>query len=89
MSLRHRDAMKNDEVTVPLEDVVVATTEQRRVVDALRDLAPRQRDCLVLRFFYDLTQREIAATLGISPNSVKTHFRRGLANLGNQLGGDA
>jgi RNA polymerase sigma-70 factor (sigma-E family) len=88
MSLRHREAMQAENATVPLEDVVVATSEQRRVVDALRDLSPRQRDCLSLRFYYDLTEREIAATLGISPNSVKTHCRRGLATLGNQLGED-
>ncbi len=88
MSLRHREAMQAENATVPLEDVVVATSEQRRVVDALRDLSPRQRDCLALRFYYDLTEREIAATLGISPNSVKTHCRRGLAALGNQLGVD-
>ncbi len=87
MSLRHRDAMKPDGVAIPLEDIVVASADHRRVVDALRDLAPRQRDCLVLRFFHDLSEREIAETLGISPNSVKTHCRRGLATLGDRLGG--
>ncbi len=87
MSLRHRDAMKSDTIEIPLEDIVVASADHQRVVDALRDLAPRQRDCLVLRFFHDLSEREIAETLGISPNSVKTHCRRGLATLGDRLGG--
>ena len=87
MSLRHVDAMRSEAADVPLEDIVVASAEHQRVVDFLRDLAPRQRDCLVLRFFYELTEREVAATLGISPNSVKTHCRRGLATLSERLGG--
>ncbi len=87
MSLRHRHAMAAEGERSLLEDVVVASEEQRQVVEALRDLAPRQRDCLVLRFFFERTEREIGETLGISPNSVKTHCRRGLASLGERLGG--
>lgn len=59
--------------------------EGARVVAALRDLAPRQRDCLVLRYYLELSEREIATTLGISPNSVKTHCRRGMAALQTRL----
>ena len=88
MSLRHRDALKPDGPAAPLEDVVVDGVEHQRIIDALRDLAPRQRDCLVLRFFSGLNTQEIADTLGISPNSVKTHCRRGIATLGNRLGGE-
>ena len=86
MSLRHLNAMKSEDDAVPFEDVVVATADQQQVLDSLRELAPRQRDCLVLRFFYELTEKEIAATLGISPNSVKTHCRRGIATLSDKLG---
>jgi RNA polymerase sigma-70 factor (ECF subfamily) len=86
MSLRHRHAMLPPEESPPLEDEIVHSAEQRRVVDALRDLPARQRDCLVLRFFHDLKEREIAETLAISPNSVKTHIRRGLAALSQLLG---
>jgi RNA polymerase sigma-70 factor (sigma-E family) len=85
MSLRHHNAMLPPTETPPLEDEVVRSAEQQRVIDALRDLPARQRDCLVLRFFYDLKEREIAETLGISPNSVKTHARRGLAALSDRL----
>jgi RNA polymerase sigma-70 factor (sigma-E family) len=85
MSLRHREALKIEVDGSSLEDVIVAKGDQQQVVDALRELAPRQRDCLVLRFFYDLSEREIAETLGISPNSVKTHCRRGMGALGARL----
>ena len=51
------------------------------MLDALRDLPARQRSCLVLRYYDELGPDEIAATLGISRNSVKTHLQRGLAAL--------
>jgi len=87
MSLRHRAAtMPNDEHEA-LEDRIVRTDDQRKVIEALRGLSPRQRDCLVLRYFYDLKGPEIAETLGISVNSVKTHCRRGMAALETRLGG--
>jgi DNA-directed RNA polymerase specialized sigma24 family protein len=38
-----------------------------------RHLSRRQRECLVLRYYLDLPEAGIAATLGISPGSVKTH----------------
>ena len=66
-------------------DDVVLREDQRAVIAALRTLPDRQRECLVLRFYAELTESEIAATLAISPNSVKTHVRRGLAALEGRL----
>jgi DNA-directed RNA polymerase specialized sigma24 family protein len=40
----------------------------------------------VLRFYLELSESEIAGTLSISPNSVKTHCRRGLESLSAILG---
>src|SRR5581483_8638392 len=36
----------------------------------------RGRECLVLRHYSDMTETEIAATLGISVGSVRTHIKR-------------
>ncbi len=84
MSLRHTEpAIPIGNVTVEAE--VVAAENQREVIEALLELPARQRDCLVLRFYLDLTERESAETLGISPNSVKTHCRRGMATLEKRL----
>ena len=85
MSLRHREPPSADTAPDMPEDLVVAAEEGRRVVAALRDLPLRQRDCLVLRYYMDLSEREIAETLEISPNSVKTHCRRGMAALHQAL----
>jgi RNA polymerase sigma-70 factor (sigma-E family) len=86
MSLRHQEPPPPDPGADPLGDVIVDGEDHRRVIAALRDLPPRQRDCLTLRYYYDLTERETAETLGISPNSVKTHCRRGLATLEKRVG---
>jgi RNA polymerase sigma-70 factor (sigma-E family) len=60
--------------------------EHREVLAALRSLPHRQRDCLVLRYYLDLSEADIAATLGISAGSVKTHVHRGMATLTERLG---
>ncbi len=61
--------------------------DQHRVLSALRSLPDRQRKVLALRYYLDLSEAEIATTLGISPGSVKTHAHRGLATLAERLEG--
>ena len=85
MSLRHQDALVDRRPVEKPDDQVVRTESQADVLLALDSLSPRQRDCLVLRFYMDLSEREIAETLSISPNSVKTHCRRGLETLAELL----
>ncbi len=87
MSLRHREPPSPEASAAVTEDTVVAAEEGAQVIDALRDLPSRQRDCLVLRYYMELSEREIAETLGISPSSVKTHCRRGMAALQDRLEG--
>lgn len=86
MSLRHRDAERDERPPeTEVADRIVADAAQATLLDALRDLPPRQRDCLVLRFYLELSTTEIADTLSISPNSVKTHCRRGLIALRDRI----
>jgi RNA polymerase sigma-70 factor (sigma-E family) len=51
------------------------------VRDALATLAPRQRAVLVLRYYEGMSEREIAAQLGIAPGTVKSQARDALARL--------
>jgi RNA polymerase sigma factor (sigma-70 family) len=67
------------------EDEYVLREEQRAVVAALGRLSEKQRACLVLRYYEDLSERDIATTLAMSPNSVKTHIRRGMASMARLL----
>ncbi len=85
VSLRHRAPA--DDVRATAEDEVVLRDDQRQVIEALRTLPTRQRDCVVLRYYFESGIAEIAATLGISENSVKTHLKRGLASLERNLEG--
>ena len=51
------------------------------MLDALRALPARQREVLALRYYLDLSEADIAATLGISRGAVKSHASRGAAAL--------
>ena len=85
MSLRHSEALTPAATPEAPEDRVILNTEQARIIAALEDLPSRQRECLLLRFYFDQTEREIGATLDISRNSVKTHCRRGMESLRRNL----
>lgn len=63
------------------ETQVIRTVERDRVLDALRALPARQREVLVLRYYSDLSEAQIAQALDISPGAVKTHAHRGLTAL--------
>lgn len=67
------------------EATAMAGDPDRTVLRALRALPERQREVLALRYYLDLSEAEIAATLGISAGSVKTHAHRGLAALSAHL----
>jgi len=62
--------------------------DRDRVIQALRRLPPRQRECLVLRYYADLSEAQIAAAMGISPGAVKSHASRGMAALRATLVGE-
>ena len=60
--------------------------EHRQVLTAIRRLPARQREVLVLRFYLDLDEGEIAAAMRISRGTVKSTTSRALAALGRILG---
>lgn len=75
-------------------DVADAVVLRVALVAALRGLSRRQREALVLRYLVDLPEDDVAAAMGVSVGTVRTHVHRGLsalrASLGSELpkGGD-
>lgn len=68
------------------EEAGVASTESDRIIEALRQLPDKQASVLVLRYYLDLSEAEIADTLDIAKGSVKSHAHRGLKRLRELLG---
>ena len=71
------------------EQAVIVREDQREVLAALAGLPPRRREAIVLRYWLDLSEREIAQAMGTSPGTVKSNVSRGLAALAEVLGGKA
>jgi RNA polymerase sigma-70 factor (sigma-E family) len=83
--IHRRHPLETQRDTASAEDAVVLAEEQREMLELLRSLPRRQRECLTLRYYLDLSEAEIAATLGISAGSVKAYAHRGLATLASKL----
>ncbi len=89
-ALRHREVVIRHRAPVDLqiadpEELVVRSTEDARVLTALRRLSRRQQEVLVLRYYADLGEADIADALGVTRGAVKTHAHRGLAALREAL----
>jgi RNA polymerase sigma-70 factor (sigma-E family) len=67
------------------EQAAILGEEHRDVVAALRRLPARQRESLILRYFMDLSESEVAAAMGISQGTVKSTTSRALVALARQL----
>jgi RNA polymerase sigma-70 factor (sigma-E family) len=63
------------------ESSALAAEERRELLAALDGLPNRQREVLLLRYYLDLSEADIADTLRISRGAVKTHSSRGIAAL--------
>ena len=88
--LRRRRRLLGDPAGEPTgesaEAAVLVSEEHREVLAAVRRLPDRQREVLILRFYLDLDEGEIAAALRISRGTVKSTTSRGIAALGRMLG---
>ena len=67
------------------EQDLIARDEVDRVRRAIRGLPQRQRQVIVLRYYLDMSEAEIAETLNVSAGSVKRHASRGLAALARAM----
>jgi RNA polymerase sigma-70 factor (sigma-E family) len=59
--------------------------ERSAMVSVLRRLPARQREVLVLRYYADLSEAQVAAAMGISRRAVKSHAARAMSSLRAEL----
>lgn len=82
--LRRRSIARS--LPVPAPD---STTEPEipdpELVNAVRGLPPNQRDVIVARYVFDMSQDAIAEAFGTNPGTVKSRLARGLAQLRKEL----
>jgi RNA polymerase sigma-70 factor (sigma-E family) len=88
--LRHRMVVEKNLQDAPpdmpsAEHGAFVLLERSAVIAALRDLPVRQREAIVLRYYLDLSEAEIAAAMRISRGAVKSHTARGMAALRSSL----
>jgi RNA polymerase sigma-70 factor (sigma-E family) len=84
--LRHRKVVRSHQPDPArsadsAEAGALARLQQTEVMKLLDQLPDRQRSVLILRFYGQLSEAEIADTLGISRGAVKSHSSRGLKAL--------
>jgi RNA polymerase sigma-70 factor (sigma-E family) len=91
--LRHRVVMDRN-APKPAPDVpsaeqgAITLLERSSVINALRTLPERQREALVLRYYADMSEAQIASVMGISRGAVKSHTARGMTSLRAVLEGE-
>jgi RNA polymerase sigma-70 factor (sigma-E family) len=88
--LRHRVVVDRNAPKPPpdmpsAEHGALALLERSSVVKALRSLPLRQREVVVLRFYADLSEAQIATAMGITRGAVKSHTSRAMAALRSVL----
>jgi RNA polymerase sigma factor (sigma-70 family) len=76
--LRRRKPSPVDTDRIDAEVIMIERIDLQR---ALLDLPKRQRDAVVLRYIADLSEADVAALLGCSPGTVKSHLSRGTTRL--------
>jgi len=88
--LRHRTIVDRHQVQ-PLPDMpsaeqgAMAQLERSEVVAALHGLSARQREALVLRYYAEFSEAQIASAMGISRGAVKSHTARAISALRDVL----
>lgn len=68
-----------------LEDLANSVVRREQVLAALNGLSRRQREVVVLRFWLDLSEGQVAETLGISRGATKSHTHRATTALRETL----
>jgi RNA polymerase sigma-70 factor (sigma-E family) len=80
-----RHALKHEPDMPSAEQGAITLLERRAVIAALRSLPARQREAVMLRYYLDLSEEEVASVMKISRGAVKSHTARAKAALRSAL----
>ncbi len=85
-----RDTARDAQLRLRLRDLPPPDHAALRIdlAGALAGLSARQRDVVLMRHYADMSEREVAEALGISPGAVKNHLHRATTRLRSALGLD-
>jgi len=75
-----RDRPSEDAAPSP-EAAVLASEDQQMLLAALRHLEERDRLVIAYRYFFDMSESDMATALGCAPGTVKSRLSRALARL--------
>ncbi|MFK0180685.1 RNA polymerase sigma factor [Streptomyces xanthochromogenes] len=84
---RRHSYQELDEQVRSAEQQVLLNDDQRALIEALHSLTARQRQTIVLKYWLDLKETEVADTMKISVGAVKSHTARGMAKLTETMTG--
>jgi RNA polymerase sigma-70 factor (sigma-E family) len=86
VSLRYAASAPPPGTAPSAESGALGLIEHGAILDAVRKLPTRQREAIVLRYYADLSEAEIAEAMGVSRGAVKSHASRAMAALRQILG---
>jgi RNA polymerase sigma-70 factor (sigma-E family) len=91
VSLRRRRGRRPEVLRASVPDTAGLDTADTAgatgaVMAALAQLPPRQRAVIVLRYYHDLSERDVAATLGVTVGTVKSQSSKAVRSLRASLG---
>lgn len=85
-TVRKHLSLARDEHVAAADTELILAAQHREVLEAVRTLPQRQQEVLVLRYWSNLSEAEIAEALGISRGAVKSNASRGMDKLETRLG---
>lgn len=83
--VRRRKTRFDVALAASVEDAAIVREEHREVLAGIAGLSTRQREAVVLRYWQDLPEADIAAAMKTSVGSVKTHLSRAMRSLTQYL----
>jgi RNA polymerase sigma factor (sigma-70 family) len=86
LAVRAAEGRLQDDAVPSPEGAALAQDEHRRLVDAMNQLRPEDRLVIAYRYWFDLSESEMADALGCARGTVKSRLSRAVARLRELMG---